>query len=64
MAAFSPDGYLYDKQAILEYILHQKTEVAKKMKVSPAPVSVASTQQLLVFPVVVLETSVQSETPE
>ena len=30
----SPDGYLYEKQAILEYILHQKTEIAKKMKVS------------------------------
>ncbi|XP_028268449.1 nitric oxide synthase-interacting protein [Parambassis ranga] len=26
------DGYLYEKQAILEYILHQKTEIAKKMK--------------------------------
>lgn len=30
----SPDGYLYEKQAILEYILHQKTEIARKMKVS------------------------------
>lgn len=30
----SPDGYLYEKQAILEYILHQKKEIAKKMKVS------------------------------
>ncbi|KAM7386247.1 hypothetical protein PAMA_009063 [Pampus argenteus] len=28
----TPDGYLYEKQAILEYILHQKTETAKKMK--------------------------------
>ncbi|XP_008328711.1 nitric oxide synthase-interacting protein [Cynoglossus semilaevis] len=28
----TPDGYMYDKQAILEYILHQKTEIAKKMK--------------------------------
>ncbi|XP_028310969.1 nitric oxide synthase-interacting protein [Gouania willdenowi] len=28
----TPDGYLYEKQAILEYILHQKTEMAKKMK--------------------------------
>lgn len=26
------DGFLYEKQAILEYILHQKTEIAKKMK--------------------------------
>ncbi|XP_069033407.1 nitric oxide synthase-interacting protein [Embiotoca jacksoni] len=28
----TPDGYLYEKQAILEYILHQKTEIAKKLK--------------------------------
>ncbi|XP_036068934.1 nitric oxide synthase-interacting protein isoform X2 [Oryzias melastigma] len=28
----TPDGFLYEKQAILEYILHKKTEVAKKMK--------------------------------
>uniref|UniRef100_A0A8C6UED9 Nitric oxide synthase-interacting protein n=1 Tax=Neogobius melanostomus TaxID=47308 RepID=A0A8C6UED9_9GOBI len=28
----TPDGYLYEKQAILEFILHQKTEIAKKMK--------------------------------
>ncbi|XP_013856571.1 nitric oxide synthase-interacting protein, partial [Austrofundulus limnaeus] len=28
----TPHGYLYEKQAILEYILHQKTEIAKKMK--------------------------------
>ncbi|XP_071357564.1 nitric oxide synthase-interacting protein isoform X2 [Trachinotus anak] len=28
----TPDGYLYERQAILEYILHQKTEIAKKMK--------------------------------
>lgn len=28
----TPDGYLFEKQAILEYILHQKTEIAKKMK--------------------------------
>ncbi|XP_060945679.1 nitric oxide synthase-interacting protein [Limanda limanda] len=28
----TPDGFLYDKQAILEYILHQKTDIAKKMK--------------------------------
>ncbi|XP_062840832.1 nitric oxide synthase-interacting protein [Trichomycterus rosablanca] len=26
------DGYLYEREAILEYILHQKTEIAKKMK--------------------------------
>lgn len=25
---------MYEKQAILEYILHQKKEIAKKMKVS------------------------------
>ncbi|XP_068173485.1 nitric oxide synthase-interacting protein [Antennarius striatus] len=28
----TPDGYLYEKQAILEYILHQKKEIAQKMK--------------------------------
>uniref|UniRef100_A0A8C9SIB1 Nitric oxide synthase-interacting protein n=1 Tax=Scleropages formosus TaxID=113540 RepID=A0A8C9SIB1_SCLFO len=28
----TPDGYLYEREAILEYILHQKTEIAKKMK--------------------------------
>lgn len=28
----TPNGFLYEKQAILEYILHQKTEIAKKMK--------------------------------
>lgn len=39
VAVLSPDGYLYEKQAILEYILHQKTDIAKKMKVSPAPLS-------------------------
>uniref|UniRef100_A0A3Q3BDM5 Nitric oxide synthase-interacting protein n=1 Tax=Kryptolebias marmoratus TaxID=37003 RepID=A0A3Q3BDM5_KRYMA len=33
------NGYLYEKQAILEYILHQKTEIAKKMKVSPTHLS-------------------------
>ena len=31
---FSLDGYLYEKQAILEYMLHQKTDIAKKMKAS------------------------------
>lgn len=28
----TPQGYLYDKEAILEYILHQKREVARKIK--------------------------------
>ncbi|XP_051898947.1 nitric oxide synthase-interacting protein [Pristis pectinata] len=28
----TPDGYIYEKEAILEYLLHQKTEIAKKMK--------------------------------
>ncbi|KAJ3600388.1 hypothetical protein NHX12_031373 [Muraenolepis orangiensis] len=28
----TPDGYLYEKQAILEYILHHKTDYARKMK--------------------------------
>lgn len=32
-AYYSEDGYLYEKEAILQYILHQKTEIAKKMKV-------------------------------
>ncbi len=27
-----PDGYLYDKEAILEYIIHQKREIARKLK--------------------------------
>ncbi|KAH1180625.1 hypothetical protein KIL84_001559 [Mauremys mutica] len=27
-----PDGYLYEKEAILEYILHQKKEIARQMK--------------------------------
>lgn len=29
----SPDGYLYEREAILEYILHQKREIARQMKV-------------------------------
>jgi len=29
---FSPDGFLYDKEAILEYIIHQKTQIARKLK--------------------------------
>lgn len=28
----TPEGYLYDKQAVLEYILHQKKEITKQMK--------------------------------
>ncbi|XP_003222746.2 nitric oxide synthase-interacting protein [Anolis carolinensis] len=28
----TPDGYLYEKEAILEYILHQKKEIARQMK--------------------------------
>lgn len=28
----TPQGFLYDKEAILEYILHQKREIARKMK--------------------------------
>lgn len=32
-ACCSEDGYIYEKEAILQYILHQKTEIAKKMKV-------------------------------
>lgn len=30
---YSPDGYLYEREAILEYILHQKKEIARQMKV-------------------------------
>uniref|UniRef100_A0A673UV64 Nitric oxide synthase-interacting protein n=1 Tax=Suricata suricatta TaxID=37032 RepID=A0A673UV64_SURSU len=29
---YSPDGYLYEREAILEYILHQKKEIARQMK--------------------------------
>lgn len=29
----SPDGYLYEREAILEYILHQKKEIARQLKV-------------------------------
>ncbi|XP_044300639.1 nitric oxide synthase-interacting protein-like [Varanus komodoensis] len=28
----TPDGFLYEKEAILEYILHQKKEIARQMK--------------------------------
>ncbi|KAM5131824.1 nitric oxide synthase-interacting protein isoform 1-T2 [Mantella aurantiaca] len=28
----TPDGYIYEKEAILEYILHQKKEIARQMK--------------------------------
>ncbi|XP_064600576.1 nitric oxide synthase-interacting protein-like [Liolophura sinensis] len=28
----TPDGYLFDKEAILEYILHQKRTIARKLK--------------------------------
>jgi len=28
----TPGGYLFDKEAILEYILHQKQEIARKQK--------------------------------
>ncbi|XP_041365839.1 nitric oxide synthase-interacting protein-like [Gigantopelta aegis] len=28
----TPDGYLFDKEAILEYILHQKKSIARKLK--------------------------------
>lgn len=29
---FSKDGYLFDKEAILQYIITKKTEYARKMK--------------------------------
>jgi nitric oxide synthase-interacting protein len=28
----TPDGYLFDKEAILEYMLHKKRDIAKKLK--------------------------------
>ena len=28
----TPDGYLYEREAILEYILHQKKKIALQMK--------------------------------
>ncbi|XP_055945585.1 nitric oxide synthase-interacting protein-like [Argiope bruennichi] len=28
----TPDGYLYDKEAILEYMIHQKMKIAKQMR--------------------------------
>lgn len=28
----TPDGYIFEKEAILEYILHQKNEIARQMK--------------------------------
>ncbi|XP_069598539.1 nitric oxide synthase-interacting protein [Ranitomeya imitator] len=28
----TPDGYIFEKEAILEYILHQKREIARQMK--------------------------------
>ncbi|KAM4016175.1 nitric oxide synthase-interacting protein [Anomaloglossus baeobatrachus] len=28
----TPDGFIYEKEAILEYILHQKREIARQMK--------------------------------
>lgn len=32
MPVVTPDGYLFDKEAILEYILHQKRDISKKLK--------------------------------
>ena len=29
---YSNDGYLYDKMAIIEYMVHQKKLIAKRMK--------------------------------
>ena len=28
----SPEGFLYDKEAVLEYIIHQKREIARQLK--------------------------------
>lgn len=27
-----PEGHVFDKEAILEYIIHQKREIARKLK--------------------------------
>ena len=32
MVYFRPDGWIYEKEAILEYILHKKVENARLMK--------------------------------
>ena len=32
LLACRPDGFLYDKEAILEYIIHQKRDIARKLK--------------------------------
>ncbi|XP_040833909.1 nitric oxide synthase-interacting protein isoform X2 [Ochotona curzoniae] len=32
MSTLSPDGFLYEREAILEYILHQKREIARQIK--------------------------------
>jgi hypothetical protein len=29
---FSGDGFLYDKEAIIEYILHKKKEISRMLK--------------------------------
>jgi len=32
LVLYRPDGYLYDKMAIIEYMVHQKKNIAKKMR--------------------------------
>jgi len=32
LLSYRQDGYLFDKEAILEYILHQKRDISKKLK--------------------------------
>ncbi len=37
----TPDGYLYDREAILEYILHKKQEYSKMLRLYEKQVNVA-----------------------
>nr|XP_033783990.1 nitric oxide synthase-interacting protein-like isoform X2 [Geotrypetes seraphini] len=41
----SPDGYIYDKEAILEYILHQKKEITLQLKAYEKQRSELKTEQ-------------------
>lgn len=29
---YRPDGYLFDKESILEYVIRKKNEISRKMK--------------------------------
>nr|XP_033784397.1 nitric oxide synthase-interacting protein-like [Geotrypetes seraphini] len=41
----SPDGYIYEKEAILEYILHQKKEITLQLKAYEKQRSELKTEQ-------------------